>query len=144
VGAAVTDPVETARAFVDAIVWGDHNRVWELLAPVGRETVIKVAVDGGMERDLATRLREDAAGEAELNQFLSDLVGGLRADLAGNDLDNLSYETKAGGDDPAQAEIVLLAPMPAILGGTLPCGTLELNHDGAGWRVERLLPRSAK
>lgn len=138
------DPVETARAFVDAVIWGEHRTVWDLLAAEGRKTVLRVAVARGMDEALSGRLREGLASAKEENEFLTDLVNGLRADLAGTDLDVLEYILDTEPVDPGRARVGLTAPMPAELGGGLPAGSIELAHDGDRWRVERLLPRIGK
>ncbi len=130
-----------ARTFIEAIAWGEHRRVWELLGPEGRKTVLRVAVKNGMDEALAARLRDGTAGPSETEEFLAELLNGLRADLAGNDLDTLEYS--ADDDERTdQVRVVLTAPVPPLLGPVgLPVGSLELaRHDGQ-WLVERLTPR---
>jgi len=129
---------------VEAVAWGDHQTVWELLGADGRETVLNVAVSHGMEEAVAARLREGTASAGERGTFLVDLVYGLRNDLTGNDLDTLEYELESDSPGPAQARVVLSAQMPAALGGGLPVGAAELSHDGERWRVERLVPRRSQ
>lgn len=141
------DALETARAFIDAVTWGEHHRIWELLAEEGRVTVLRVAATRGMDQELATRLRDGAATAAEQEEFLADLLNGLRADLAGNDLDNLEYSIEAE-PEPVQgrARVGLVAPLPEPLaiGGDLPVGSLEMVHENGGWRVERLVPQATR
>ena len=134
--------VLAARSFIEAITWGEHRRVWELLGPEGRKIVLRVAVNHGMDEALAARLREGTAGPAESEEFLAELVTGLRADLAGNDLDALEYACDGIDVEPGRVRVVLTAPIPPLLGPVgLPVGSLELTaHDGQ-WRVERLTPR---
>ncbi len=134
-------PTRAARTFVEAIAWGEHRKVWELLGPEGRKTVLRVAVKNGMDEALAARLRDGTAGPAESEEFLAELLNGLRADLAGNDLDTLEYS--ADDDDRTDhVRVLLTAPVPPLLGPVgLPVGSLELaRHDGQ-WLVERLTPR---
>ena len=133
--------VETTRTFIEAVAWGEHHTVWGILGPEGHKTVLRVAVNHGMDEALAARLREDTATSGELDEFLVDLVNGLRADLQGADLDGLEYELDAELPGPDQARVVLMAPMPPELGGGLPVGSAELSHDGDRWRVDRLVPR---
>ncbi len=137
------EPVETTRMFVDAVVWGDHEAVWELLGAEGRDTVLKVAVSHGMDEAESDRLREGSASAAERSRFLVELVYGLRNDLRGNDVDTLEYELESPSADPSHARVVLSAQMPSELGGGLPVGSAELSHDGERWRVDRLVPRRA-
>ncbi len=135
------EPLETTRTFVDAVVWGDHLTVWELLGEEGRSTVLKVAVNHGMDEELAARLRDGTATGGERNEFLLDLVLGLRADFQGNDVDALVYELDPEPPGPDQARVLFTVPMPAELGGGLPVGSAELSHNGERWKVERLVPR---
>lgn len=139
-GTAV-EATSVARTFIEAIAWGEHRRVWELLGPEGRKTVLRVAVKNGMDEALAARLRDGTAGPGETEEFLAELLNGLRADLAGNDLDSLEYS--ADDDERSdQVRVLLTAPVPPLLGPVgLPVGSLELaRHDGQ-WLVERLTPR---
>ncbi|MGH9164367.1 MAG: hypothetical protein ACRDZW_02495 [Acidimicrobiales bacterium] len=131
-----------ARAFVDAVAWGEHHRVWELLGAEGRKTVLRVAVNHGMDEALAARLREGTAAAGESDEFLSDLVAGLRADLSGNDLDSVEYAPDPV-PEPGRCRIGMSVPMPGLLGiggvGSLPVGTVELAEVDGAWRVERLV-----
>ena len=134
---------DVARTFVEAIAWGEHRKIWELLGPEGRKIVLRVAVNNGMDDALAARLRDGTSGPSETEEFLTELLSGLRADLAGNDLDSLEYTT----DDeveakPGHVRVLLSAPVPPLLGPTgLPVGSIELAEHEGTWRVERLTPR---
>ncbi|MEO6120651.1 MAG: hypothetical protein ABIW46_09605 [Acidimicrobiales bacterium] len=140
---SLSEPLETARLFVDAVAWGDHRRVWELLGPEGRKTVLRVAVNGGMDEALAARLRDGTAVAAESDEFLSDLINGLRADLQGNDLDALEYRPDPA-PEPGRFRVGLAVRTHEVLAvDGLPVGMVELSQDDSGWRVERLVvPRS--
>ena len=138
------DPESTARAFVDAVAWGEHENVWALLGSEGRDTVLRIATKRGMDEALVARLRDGTAVGVEREEFLSDLVNGLRADLAGNDLDSLEYEPDPEPAEPGQARVVAHSPLPPALGGTLPVGTIELSNEGGEWRVQRLVVRTSQ
>ncbi len=140
------DALATARTFVDAVAWGEHHVVWDLLAEEARETVLRVAATRGMDQALALRLREGTAGSEERDEFLADLVNGLRADLAGNDLDALEYMADDHPAGPGRARVVMMMtlPEPLAAGGGLPIGTVELVADGGRWQVERIIPRLAQ
>lgn len=135
--------METARDFVTAVAWGEHRTVWDLLSTDARKTVLRVGVNHGMDEALAARLRDGTAGTAESEEFLVQLVLGLRADLRGADLDTVEYSADPA-PEPGRARVVLESPLPAGLaasGSGLPIGSLELIDDGTGeWRVERLVP----
>lgn len=138
------DALETARSFVAAIAWGEHRRVWDLLGSEGRRTVLRVAGDRGMDQALVARLRDGTAAEREQEEFLADLVNGLRADLRGADLDGLAYWADPDAPEPERTWVVMMTPLPEALGGDVPLGTLELSEDGGRWRVERLIPRPSR
>ena len=137
-------PDETARAFVDAVIWGEHNVVWELLGLEARTTVLKVAVSRGMDEALAARLRDGTASGPEREEFLADLVNGLRNDLAGNDLDNLEFEMDTSRNEPGRARVVVQAPLNPMLGGYLPAASVDLADEAGSWKVDRLLPLTSK
>lgn len=137
-------PDQAARAFVDAVVWGEHRRVWDMLGLEGRTTVLKVAAARGMDELLVARLRDGSASEHEREEFLADLVTGLRADLAGNDLDALEYELDTAPAEPGRSRVVIQAPLPPMLGGYLPAASVELSIEGGSWKVERLVPLTSQ
>jgi hypothetical protein len=149
VGAAVSDAVEAAREFVDAVVWGEHRKVWQLMGIEARTTVLKVASDRGMDEALVARLRDGTAADAERDEFLIDLIAGLRADLAGNDLDALVYEEDAAPPEPGRARVVILVPVAIGFGGNLPVASVELAEESSTsgeseWKVQRLVPQVSK
>lgn len=134
-------PEDTARQFVDAVAWGEHRKVWDLLAAEGRDVVLNVARKRGMDEGLVARLRDGTASDGEREEFLSDLVNGLRADLAGNDLDSLEFERDAAEGEPGQARVIVNVPLDPTLGGVLPVATMDLSAEGGDWKVQRLIPR---
>ncbi len=141
--------LETAREFVDAVVWGEHRKVWDLMGIEARTTVLKVASDRGMDEALVARLRDGTASDAERDEFLADLINGLRADLAGNDLDALEYEEDPTPQEPGRARVVVLVPVAVGFGGNLPVASVELAMESstngeAEWRIQRLVPQVSK
>ena len=142
-------PLGVAREFVDAVVWGEHLKVWELLGLEARTTVLKVASNRGMDEALMARLRDGTASVAERDEFLTDLVNGLRADLSGNDLDALQYEEDTEPPEPGRARVVISVPVAVGFGGNLPVGSVELatepsTNGETAWRIERLVPQVSK
>jgi hypothetical protein len=138
------DPVEMAREFVDAVTWGDHTKVWELFGLEARTAVLKVAANRGMDEALSARLRDGTASDAEREEFLADLVNGLRADLAGNDLDSLAFELDTALQEPGRARVVVNSPIPPPMGGYLPAASVELADEAGEWKIVRLLPQTSK
>lgn len=141
-------PETVAKTFVDAVAWGEHHTVWDLLSSEGRHVVLRVGATRGMDQDLAMRLGDDTASAVEREEFLTDLVTGLRADLAGNDLDNLDterIEDDTAPADPGRARVLLVLPLPDILAiPGLPVAEVEMVQETGRWRVEKLLPRTSK
>ena len=142
------NPEAVAKTFVDAVAWGEHHTVWDLLSSEGRHVVLRVGATRGMDQALAMRLGDDTASAVEREEFLTDLVTGLRADLAGNDLDNLDAERIEDDSDPAdpgRARVLLVLPLPDILAVPgLPVAEVEMVQETGQWRVEKLLPRTSK
>ncbi len=140
--------VGAARSFVHAVAWGEHRTVWELLARDGRKAVLRVALGRGMDDVLASRLREDRAEAHELDAFLTDLVNGLRADLAGADLDTVGFEFVDAPPEAQSVSVVLTTPTAPEIARhgfeNLPVATLELVAEGTTWRVAAITPRLAK
>lgn len=141
-------PEAVAKTFVDAVAWGEHHTVWDLLSADGRHLVLRVGATRGMDKELATRLGNGTAATVEREEFLADLVSGLRADLAGNDLDNLEAERvddSAEEAEPGKARVLLVLPLPEILGiPGLPVAEVEMVEESGQWRVDKLLPRTSK
>lgn len=141
---SVGEAVGAARAFVEAVVWGDHLKVWELLGLEARTIVLKVASDRGMDEALMARLRDGTATDGERDEFLGDLVNGLRADLSGNDLDAFGYEGDDHFDEVGRARVVVTVPAPPMMGSDLPVASVELDSESGVWKVVRMVPQSTK
>lgn len=138
----MTSAAEVAERFVGAIVWGEHHTVWELLGSEGRRTVLRIASERGMDDALAARLRDGTAARAEREEFLTDLVNGLRADLLGIDVDSVVYLPDPD-PEPERTRVIMTVPFPEVLaqGDGVPVGSVELTDDSGIWKVQRLLPR---
>ena len=138
-------PEEAARTFVQAVAWGEHHMVWEMLSSEAQRVVMGIATSRGMPEPLAARLRDGTATQPELDQFRGDLVNGFRADLLAVDVDTLEYDVVEGVLEPGTARVVLVVPVPdPALGPGLPAASLELSQEGEDWRVNRLISRLAK
>ncbi|MEO5678177.1 MAG: hypothetical protein ABIS47_00750 [Acidimicrobiales bacterium] len=139
------DQAETARTFVQAVAWGEHHVVWDMLGSEAQRVVMGIATNRGMPEPLAARLRDGTATTAELDQFRGDLVNGFRADLLGVDVDTLEYDVDPAPLEEGTSRVVLVVPVPdPVLGAGLPAASLELRQEDGAWRVERLIPRLAK
>ena len=135
--------VDAARTFVNAVAWGEHHTVWDLLADEARHTILRIALTRGMDEAQVTRLFEGTAAVSEREEFLTDLVNGLRADLLGIDVDTLEYEVDPEPAEAGHMRVVLTSPFPAtltVVPGGLRAGTVELVQERDAWRVDRLVP----
>ena len=135
------DPAAVTASFVHAIAWGEHTTVWELLSATGRSVALAVAQANGLDRVAASRIRDRLANPIELEDFLAQLLGGLRHDLRSVDIGEL----RLGRCEPAPAgdTAVVELLVPSLLPGTgpWPAGSVVLSDDGSGtWRVDRLEP----
>ncbi|MDE0677657.1 MAG: hypothetical protein OXH42_10025 [Acidimicrobiaceae bacterium] len=132
---------ERAAAFIRAIVWAEHTVLWNLMSDAGRETALLVAVQNGLDRVAAGRMRDDLADPVERERLLRQLVDGLRRDLRSVELTELAIgECGLQSDDAVAAELL----SPSSLPGTdaWPAGRIILSHDPQrGWLVDRLEPR---
>ena len=138
-------PEEVTRSFIQAVAWGEHHLVWDLLSSEAQRVVMGIATSRGMPEPLAARLRDGTATQAELDQFRGDLVNGFRADLLAIDIDALEYEAVEGVLEPGTARVLLVVPVPdPILGSGLPAASVELSQQGEDWKVDRLISRLGK
>lgn len=144
-GAAVTPTARTAEranAFVHAIQWAEHTRVWALLSEQGRTTALSVGVSNGLDRVTAARIRDDVSDPVELEEFLTRLLGGIRRDLRSVDIDRLDVGDVTFADDATSAVVELTNP--STIPGTphWSAGQLEMSiGDDGEWFVDRLVPR---
>ncbi len=139
-----SDPVEVARQFIEAVIWGDHKKVWDSFGIEARTAVLKVASKRGMDEGLSARLRDGTASDAERDEFLADLVNGLRTDLSGNDLDTLAFELDPAPQEPGRNRVVVNTPIPPPMGGYLPAASVELAEEAGEWKVVRMVPQTSK
>ncbi|MGH9122171.1 MAG: hypothetical protein ACRDYC_09545 [Acidimicrobiales bacterium] len=130
--------LDLARSFVRAVAWGEHKKVWDLLGTDGRKTVLRIASGRGMNEVMAGRIRDGTATPGQMDEFLSDLVNGLRADLATTDLDAVGFRDDPAPGDGTPVWVVLTAPMPAALGGDVPVATIEVEKEEGRWVVSRI------
>jgi hypothetical protein len=140
--------LEVARNFVLAVAWGEHRTVWDLLGADARKTVLQVAISRGMDDVLASRLLDETAAPRDSDEFLADLVNGLRTDLAGADLDAPLFEVVEGVADDGHASVVLATATPEELLrhgiDGLPVAAFDFVHEGDGWKVARVEPRLSR
>lgn len=144
-GKTLNSAAEAADRFLRAVVWGEHTRLWVLLSPEGRAAALSVAVANGMDRVVAGRIRDGLADPVEFDDFLRQLLVGLRRDMRSVDLENvtLASEPQPGPEDGL---VIVELAAPSALPGTeaWPAGRLVLSPSSEGdWVVDRLEPRLA-
>lgn len=157
------DAYEVARSFVDAIVWGEHVRVWELLSVEARDHVLRAAARKGLDAVAAERARQETWSQGEADAFLTALLHGLRVDLSGVDLDRILVNEHAArlADGSLRFDLESPSDLPASLtgGANWAAGAVVVEkHTTASpslsesesesesvsvWRVNRLIPRPA-
>lgn len=135
---------DRAEAFLRAIVRGEHTTIWELLSDDGRRAALSVAMENGMDRAVAGRIHDGLADPIERQEFLRQLVHGLRRDLRSVDLPNLSVDADSLRETPSTASIAITSP--SLIPGTdgWAAGQLVLSRDeDRGWCIDRMEPRLA-
>ncbi|MDH3681797.1 MAG: hypothetical protein OEV40_17810 [Acidimicrobiia bacterium] len=136
---------DRASAFLHAIVWGEHTRIWDLLSDDGRQLALRVATDNGLDRVVAGRIGQDLSDPTEREEFLRQLLRGLRQDLRSVDLPNLTVDTSPSDVDRETVSIAITSP--SAIPGTeeWAAGRLVLSRDQTrGWCIDRLEPRLAR
>lgn len=135
------DPGGVAERFVEAIQWGEHTVVWDLLSETGRGVALSVALTNGLDRVVAARISDDVADPTERQAFLEQLLRGLRRDLRSVDLAHLQVETPASMDVDGTAVVELSCPSTIPGTGDWAAGRLTLSAGSDGtWRIDRLQP----
>ena len=148
------EALEVVRSFVDAIVWGEHLRVWELFSPDAREHVLRAASRKGLDAVAAERARQETWSRGEADAFLTLLLRGLRVDLSGADLDRILVCDRPVRLDDGSLRFDLEDPSdlpPSVTGGaSWAAGAVVVERIGTSislptstWRVTRLIARPA-
>ena len=154
-----SSPGDVASRFIDAIAWGEHTVVWELLSHRGRATAITVALANGLDRVIAARISDGLADPAELDDFLRQLLHGLRRDLRSVEVADVQVadvqvadvqvadvqvaNVEVAGCHLAGRSAVVLLSTPSAIPSTEPwaAGRVVMSEDDAGaWAVDHLEP----
>lgn len=135
------DAAAAAARFIEAVAWGEHTAVWDLLSESGRSTALSVALANGLDRVVASRLSDDVADPVEREEFLVQLIRGIRRDLRSVDLTHLCAAPSAAIQPDGSAIVELTSPSAIPGSGPWAAGRLilGLTHAGA-WRIDRLEP----
>ncbi len=133
------DVGRATRRFLDAIVWGEHLVVWEMLSPTGREHVLAAGERRGMDPMQAQRLRLGTSPPQERDSFLAGLVHGLRVDFSHVAID----EVHPAENIVVRADGAIEVPLecPAAFGeASWAAGTLVVSGHNGAWLVDRVHP----
>ncbi len=135
----MSSPASVADRFIQAIVWGEHIVVWDMLSEAGREHVLEAGSRRGLDPLQAQRIRQGTSPQDELDAFLTGLVHGLRVDFAAVPLGDVRAEepTVPDGDEPVEVAL----HCPAAFGeGSWAAGSVVLSRFDDTWRVDRVHP----
>lgn len=131
-----------ADRFFDAVRRRDGDALWEAFSEGARAFVLNKAMEQGLDFDLATGLRDGTASEEERARYLANLVEGIRTDLRGVDLDNLTYElSREPESDQVRVRYLVEVAAGPDGGHRIPAGSLLVVAEEEGWRVHRVIPR---
>lgn len=139
-GPSVTaDAGSVASLFLDAILWGEHQQVWELLSAAGREHVLEAGARRGLDPMQAQRIRLGTSPLEERDSFLTGLVHGLRVDFASVTL----QDVRPSGDPVPRPDgsVEIQLECPASFGeGAWAAGSLVVSSVDDVWRIDRVHP----
>jgi hypothetical protein len=132
-----------AEAFFAALVQRDGQALWDVLSETSRAFVLNIAVERGMDFELASRLRDGAAGDEERTTYQDELLEGILRDLRTVDLSRLAFESAAEPHAPMQVRVRFMVSLGEAGDhlAAVPAGSLLLTLEEGTWKVERLIPR---
>lgn len=136
-----------AREFLDAVLWGEHLKVWQLMSGAARSAALAVAERNGLDALVAARARAGTWTDGEADVLLTDLVKGLRADFGGVDLSKIAIADPEVVTGPAGARATVALSVPSLLptqltgGEGWAAGTIDLIETSTGWLVDHLNAR---
>ncbi len=133
------DVGQVARRFLDAIVWGEHLVVWEMLSPAGREHVLAAGARRGLDPLQAQRIRLGTSPIDERDAFLSGVVHGLRVDFSMVPLEEVEPTERVLDRPDGSVEVPLECPANFGSGGW-SAGTLVFSRLEGTWMVDRVHP----
>lgn len=136
--------VEVARKFLEAIVWGRHLTVWELLSSDGRDVVLEAGARRGLDAVQAARIRQGTSQREEQDAFLTGLLHGLRVDFSSVELEQVAPLSEVIELADGVCEVVLECPASFGSGGWA-AGSMVISErrtaDGVStWLVDRVNP----
>lgn len=138
------NPKAVAEEFLQAIYEGDPGLIWSSFSAEARSFVVARGVRRGMAFELGQALLQGSADPIEEVEFLADLLGGIEKDLANVDLGQIVINDVIEPVGEEKVRIRFSEQFSIDVGPKLeplPVGSVELVKEGAGWKVDRLIPR---
>lgn len=136
---SLTNATAVADRFIQAIVWGEHVVVWDMLSEAGREHVLEAGSRRGLDPLQAQRIRQGTSPQEESDSFLTGLVHGLRVDFAAVPLDDVRAEVSPVLDGADVVELALHCPA-AFGDDSWSAGSILLSRSQDTWLVDRVRP----
>ena len=134
-----SDAAAAASRFLTAILWGEHEQIWEMLSAAGREHVLEAGARRGLDPLQAQRIRLGTSPLEERDLFLTGLVHGLRTDFASVSLE----ETRPTGDpvEAPEGTFEVHLECPASFGPQAwAAGSVVVSRVDDAWRIDRIHP----
>lgn len=133
---------KAADTFFGAIADGDPDGLWEAFTEDARAYVLNLAIEQGLDFDVGTAIRDGTARPEDREEYLANLLEGIRHDLRGVDLDNLTYEmAREPETDKIRLSFMVQVGVGPQGGHRIPAGSLLMAREGGIWKVDRLIPR---
>ncbi len=135
---ATDSPEYAAQQFIETLAWGEHQIVWTMFSNNGQRRIIEIGVSAGLDRVLADRIGSDSANREELEDFLSSLTHGLRADFEHLASEKLIVEpTDLVTDTSALVDVTTPGYTPLY---RWPIGQFQMVRSDNKWYVDSFKP----
>jgi hypothetical protein len=141
---ASDEPLKAAERLFQALAEGDSRGLWECFGEQARSYVLNVGLERGMDFDLNSRLRQGTATDEEFDEFMGDLLQGVRRDLRGVDLQRLAFESAVEPETTLRVRVTYVVTLgePGVgIVTAVPAGSLVMVLEHGDWKVERIVPR---
>ncbi|HYR63571.1 MAG TPA: hypothetical protein VET24_13200 [Actinomycetota bacterium] len=141
---ASDEPLKAAERFFQALAGDDARGLWDCFGEQARSYVLNVGLERGMDFDLNSRLRQGTATDQEFEEFMGDLLQGVRRDLRGVDIQRLAFESQVEPETTLRVRVTYLVTLgePGVgIVTAVPAGSLVMVLERDDWKVERIVPR---
>ncbi len=108
---ASDEPLKAAERFFQALAGDDARGLWDCFGEQARSYVLNVGLERGMDFDLNSRLRQGTATDQEFEEFMGDLLQGVRRDLRGVDIQRLAFESQVEPETTLRVRVTYLVTL---------------------------------